>query len=267
MTPTVLTFEPHPAEVLRPGTDPRLITLIEERLELLAGAGVQQVGILDLAGIKDLPPGEFVKRVLLERLDMGRLVVGPDFRFGRDRSGDVTLLEAMAGEIGFAVQTIELVGDTSGVLSSSRIRDLIESGDPVAAAAAMGSRFTITNEVVRGESRGSLIGFPTANLRPPPRKVVPGAGVYAAFARVLGSVHPAAVSVGVRPTFGGGELLIEAYLLDFEADIYGEQLTLELVEYLRPELRFERVEDLVVKMGEDVIRSRAALESAHPGVS
>lgn len=263
---TVLTFEPHPVEVLKPGTNPRLITLIDERLELLARAGVDQVGILDLAEIKSLAPDEFVESVLVGTLNMGRLVVGHDFRFGRDRSGNVALLERLARAHRFALETIGLVSDSHGPVSSSRIRDLIESGNPRQAAAGMGSRFTVTSQVVRGESRGALIGFPTANLIPPERKVIPGSGIYAAFARVGGSVHPAAVSVGVRPTFGPGELLIEAYLLDFQQDIYGEDLTVELVDYLRPELRFDTVGELVERMREDVAESRLALASTTPSM-
>lgn len=262
MVPTVLTFEPHPVEVLRPGTPPRLITTIEERIELLDAAGVERVGVLDLTEIKELPPEEFVEDVLVDRLDTGHLVVGDDFRFGRDRSGDVELLEALGSRLGFNTESIELINEGEKTVSSSRIRRLIEAGDVSEAAHLLGTPFRITNTVVDGDKRGSDIGFPTANLRPPDRKVIPATGIYACFVLVGDRRYDAAVSVGVRPTFGGGELLIEAFILDFEGNIYGEQITVEFVEYTRPELAFDGVDELVDQMNEDVSGVRAILEAA-----
>ncbi|MFP3882166.1 MAG: bifunctional riboflavin kinase/FAD synthetase [Actinomycetota bacterium] len=262
MVPTVLTFEPHPVEVLQPGTPPRLITTIDERIELLDAAGVERVGVLDLAEIKELPPEEFVQSVLLERLDTGHLVVGDDFRFGRDRSGDVELLKTLGTRLGFNTVSIELIDEGEEAVSSSRIRRLIEAGRVSQAAHLLGSLFRITNTVVDGDKRGSDIGFPTANLRPPDRKVIPATGIYACFVLVGDRRYDAAVSVGVRPTFGGGELLIEAFILDFEGNLYGEQITVEFVEYTRPELAFDGVDELVDQMNEDVSRVRAILETA-----
>jgi riboflavin kinase/FMN adenylyltransferase len=259
LVPTVLTFDPHPVEVFRPGTPPRLITTIEERIRLLESVGVEQVGVLDLHEIKDLEPAAFVVEVMVEKLNVGKVVVGPDFRFGRDRLGDSDLLREMGEDLGFVVSEIEFVGDHDAVMASSRIRELIESGEVAAAADALGTRFTMANTVVTGDRRGREIGFPTANLIPPERKVVPRIGVYAAFAEVRGQVRQAAVNVGVRPTFGGGDLLVEAFILDFDDEIYGEQLNIEFVEYLRPELKFDRVDDLVTKMKEDVARCRQVL--------
>ena len=263
---TVLTFDPHPIEVLRPGTDPRLITLIEERIELLQTVGVDQVGVLHLAEIKDLEAEEFVEAALVEKLAVKQMVVGHDFRFGRDRTGDVDLLDKLSRRHGYTLEVIEHVTDEEGPISSSRIRSLIEAGAVTEAEAGLGSRFRVSNRVVAGARRGAGIGFPTANMRPPGRKVRPGIGVYAAFARLDQTVHQAAVSVGVRPTFGAGELLIEAYLLDFDQDIYGERLTVELVDYLRPEFRFDTVEELVEAMDSDVEQSRAVLSTTVPSM-
>lgn len=262
MTRTALTFDPHPVEVLRPGTPPRLITTIEERVELLDSAGVECVGVLDLAEIKEQSPREFVERVLVERLGVGQLVVGVDFRFGKDRSGDVQMLARLGREIGFEVETLDLITDDLLVISSSRIRDLIETGEVAIASTLLETWFTVTNTVIDGDKRGRDIGFPTANIRPPLRKVVPGTGVYSCFASVGGARHDAAVNVGYRPTFGGGELLIEAHILDFDHEIYGDDLTLEFVEYTRPELKFSGVEELVAQMEKDVARSRLVLEQA-----
>lgn len=263
---TVLTFEPHPVEVLRPGTDPRLITTIEERIALLEDAGMGCVGVLDLAEIKEQSPQEFVVEVLVRRFSVAHLVVGADFRFGKDRVGDVDLLVDMGNELGYRVDIIELLEVVGAPVSSSRIRTLVEEGDMVEAAELLGSRFTLSGEVVDGDKRGRGIGYPTANVRPPPRKLIPGRGVYACFATIDGSTHQAAVNVGVRPTFGGDELLVEAYILDFDADIYGHELTLEFVQYLRPEKVFAGVDDLVERMGVDVEQARAILDVTRPGI-
>lgn len=263
---TVLTFEPHPVEVLRPGTPARLITTVDERVELLEGAGVSQVGILDLAEIKDLDPEEFVEEVLLDRLRLRHLVLGPDFRFGRDRSGDVALLRELGRHHEFEVETIEIVSDRDGPISSSRIRKLIEAGHVAEAALDLGSRFRVTAPVIPGDKRGAAIGYPTANMAPPARKVIPAPGVYAAFAHVKGRRERAAVNVGHRPTFGGGDLLIEAFIIDFDESLYGEKITVEFVERLRDEVEFSNVDDLVEKMAEDVAETERILESTSANV-
>lgn len=261
MTRTVMTFDPHPLEVLRPGSHPRLISTIDERIALLATHGVEQVAILDLAEVKDLAPEVFVDEVLVGALAIGELVVGEDFRFGKDRAGDIHLLRARGAERGFQVDVIELVEDAQGAVSSSRIRSMIESGQLAQAAEALGSRYAITAPVVEGDARGRQIGYPTANLVPPDRKVIPADGIYAALVMVDGQAHQAAVNVGVRPTFGGGKRLIEAYILDFEGDLYGREITVEFVDYVRPELTFDEVDDLVETMARDVARTREILDT------
>lgn len=266
MTRTVLTFDPHPVEVLRPGTPPRLITTIDERVELLGGADVDIVGVLDLVEIKEQAPEVFVEGVLVDKLQVRHLVVGEDFRFGRDRSGDVGLLASLGSRHGFEVEPITLVDDEDGPISSSRIRRLIEAGLVAPAATLLGSWFTITNTVVDGDKRGREIGFPTANIRPPERKVVPGSGVYSCFATIEGRRLDSAVNVGVRPTFGGGELLIEAHVLDFSEDVYGKPMTLDFVDYTRPELQFPGVDELVARMDQDVAHTRKVLEGARSGI-
>ncbi len=259
--PTVLTFDPHPAEVLSPGTHPRLITTLDERLDLLADAGVELVGVLDLAEIRYLRPEEFVGQVLEQRLTMAAMVIGTDFQFGKDRSGDVGFLLHSGVRNGFQVDVVELRA-VDGVVSSSGIRALIEVGDMSVAAVLLGSRYRLSNVVVDGDKRGRGIGFPTANLEPPERKVIPSRGVYAAFALLRGARHLAAVNVGVRPTFDGSDLVVEAYLLDFNDDCYGETMTLEFVERLRPELKFAEVSELVEQMRVDVEMVRDVLDPA-----
>ncbi|MGH8916359.1 MAG: bifunctional riboflavin kinase/FAD synthetase [Acidimicrobiia bacterium] len=258
---TVLTFDPHPAVVLSPGFEPRLITTIDERLALLEQAGVDTVGVLDLAEVRRYPPERFVSEVLLAKLGVRSLVVGADFHFGRDRAGDVAYLRKAGERHGFEVLVVDLV-ESAGVVSSTRIRRLIEAGDVSGAAALLGTRFRLSNDVVDGDKRGRLLGFPTANLRPPPGKVIPGNGVYAAFVEIGHQDRPSAVNVGVRPTFGASELLIEAYVLDFDGDLYGRELTVEFVEKLRPELEFDDIDDLVEQMTDDVARARLILDSS-----
>ena len=262
MIRTVLTFDPHPIEVLRPGTHPRLLTTLSERVELLGSAGVECVGVLDLSAIKELSPQAFVSEVLVSKLQVGHLVVGEDFRFGKDRSGDVSLLASLGAEMSFDVETIPILQRGSQAVSSSRIRHLVEQGDVGEAARLLGSRFTVRGTVVDGDKRGREIGFPTANLRPPAQKVIPASGVYAGMAVVAGKSHQAAINVGVRPTFGGGELLVEAFILDFEGDLYGQEIAIEFVERLRPELAFDDVSQLVEAMHEDVARARSILGRA-----
>ena len=268
MRRTVLTFEPHPIEVLRPGTHPRLITTLEERTGLLHSLGVDRVVALDLGTIKDLAPADFVSRHLVDEMDVGHLVVGSDFRFGRDRAGDIELLRRLATEGGWKVEAIDLVADEEAAISSSRVRSLIEGGEIIRATSMLGSHFVVTGEVVHGDKRGREIGFPTANMRPPERKVIPATGVYACFATVGGTTHQAAVNVGYRPTFDGTELLVEAYILDFDEEIYGETIAVHFVQRLRPELKFESVESLVGAMTGDVARAREVLEAtAAPNMS
>jgi len=263
---TVLTFDPHPIEVLRPGTPPRLITTLDERLVLLEAAGVGLSGVLDLTEVRELDPKVFIKGLLVDKLSATSLTVGSDFRFGKDRAGDVALLEDQGREYGYEVDAIDLVTDLGEPISSSRIRALIESGDVAGAAALLGSRYRISNEVVHGDKRGQGMGFPTANLLPPERKVIPGSGVYAAIGYLDGAAHMAAVNVGIRPTFGGGKLLIEAFLIDHDSDLYGRRVTIEFVRKLRPELEFDGVEALVARMREDVEESRQILGKLDPFV-
>ena len=266
MTRTVLTFDPHHAEVLHPGSHPRLITTVEERIAIFGSLGVEQVGILDLHEIKELSPEAFVTELLIGRLAMGHLVVGEDFRFGHQREGDVALLRELGQSLGFEVESIGLVRDGEGKLSSSRIRMLIEEGRIEEAAESMGRRYRLTGTVVTGDHRGRDLGFPTANLAPPERKVIPGPGVYAGFVLLGEEVHQAAINVGTRPTFGEGELIVEAYLLDFDGDLYGEELGVEFVRYLRPELAFDSIDQLVGTMKDDVEETRRILASTRPDV-
>lgn len=259
-THAVITFDPHPVEVLAPGTSPRLITTIDERLELLEDLGAELVAVLNLAEVREFHPQQFVAEILEGKLAVSTLTVGVDFQFGKDRAGDVGFLTEAGERCGFDVDVVGMVAEGGQTVSSSRIRSLIEVGSVSDAAALLGSRYRVTGPVVDGDKRGRDIGYPTANLKPVARKVTPGNGVYATVTRVNGTAHMSATNVGTRPTFGGGERLIETHILDFDGDIYGEEITVEFVERLRPELEFKSVGELLEHMEDDVERSRKILD-------
>jgi riboflavin kinase / FMN adenylyltransferase len=241
---TVVTFEPHPRLVL--GYEVRLLSTLERRLELLAELGPDETLVVEFTPeLSQLEAQEFVAQVL-EPIGTRIVIAGEDFRFGRGRAGDIDLLR----RLGLDVRAVSLV---EGV-SSSRIRELLADGEVVTAAKLLGRPHEIEGTVVSGDQRGGTLGFPTANLMPAPHLLVPAYGIYAGSA--LG--RRAAVSVGVNPHYGGAERRIEAFLLDFEGDLYGRRVRLELWERLRDERSFGSEEELVAQIAHDVEAARAA---------
>lgn len=255
----VLTFDPHPVEVLAPERAPELLMTLSRRVELLTALGVDWVGILDLRQIRTMDPESFVTQVLVGRANARTVSVGDDFRFGFDRRGDVGLLTRAGEQAGFSVAPVHLVTDSGGVISSSRVRDLVTKGEVAEAARLLGRPHRLGGEVVAGDARGRDLGYPTANLRPEPGIVAPADGIYAV--RVEGGARgPGVASLGVRPTFGaGGERLLEVHLFDFAGDLYGERLEVEFMERLRGEKRFDSVEALIEQMDRDVAAARRRL--------
>jgi len=241
---TVITFDPHPRIVL--GYEIQLISSLARRLELLEQAGVEETLVLEFTvEVARLEPEEFVERIL-GPLGARAVVAAESFRFGRRRRGDVALLR----ELGLDVLDVPSV---EGV-SSSRIRDLLREGDVVAAAALLGRPAEVEGTVVAGDQRGGTLGFPTANLAVDPALLVPAYGIYAGFA--LGT--RAAISIGVNPHYGGTDRRIEAFLLDFEGDLYGDDVRVELWQRLRDERAFESEEELVAQIARDVEETRGA---------
>jgi riboflavin kinase/FMN adenylyltransferase len=241
---TVVTFEPHPRLVL--GYEVQLLATWDRRVELLAELGPDEVLAVEFTPeVSRLPPEEFVARVL-EPIGTRLVFAGEDFRFGSGRRGDLDLLR----RLGFDVRPVPLV---AGV-SSSRIRELALTGDVTEAARLLGRPFELSGTVVTGDQRGGTLGFPTANLAPDPHLLVPAYGIYAGAA--LGT--RAAVSIGVNPHYGGSERRVEAFLLDWEGDLYGRRLRLELWEHLRDERAFANEDELVVQIARDVEAARAA---------
>jgi riboflavin kinase/FMN adenylyltransferase len=254
---TVLTFDPHPREVIAPDAAPKLLTSLEHKTELIAALGVEELVVIHFdRAFSSLTATEFVDQVLVERLGATEVSVGENFRFGHRAGGDASLL---AADGRFAARVAPLVEFEGEIVSSSHIRGLIAAGEVEPAGRFLGAPFQLRGEVVGGDRRGRELGFPTANLVPDERYVYPGHGVYACMAEVRGERCAAAVSIGVRPTFATGRgMLVEAYLLDFGADIYGAELHLDFLQRLRGEKRFETVEALVEQMHADVEQTRAA---------
>ena len=248
---TVLTFDPHPVSVVAPQAAPRLLTTLERKTALLEAEGVEELVVIPFdREFAAQDAHAFIDEVLVSRLSAERVAVGENFRFGHRAQGDTELLRADGR---FEVHVEPLLEVDGEVVSSSHIRGLVLGGAVEYAGHLLGSPFAMSGEVVHGDKRGRELGFPTANLVPPEGYVVPGHGVYAARA----NGHAAAVNVGVRPQFetGRGEL-IEAFLIDFDSDIYGQQLTIEFLKRLRGERRFSSVEALVEQMGADVEDAR-----------
>lgn len=249
---TVLTFDPHPLSVIHPEATPKLVMPFAIKRDLIAGLGVEELVVIPFdREFASRSAEEFVEAELIGRLGAGGVSVGENFRFGKGARGTPEFLaERLETRV---VPLVEADGET---VSSSHIRGLVAAGEVKKASHFLGGPFLLEGEVVQGDKRGRDLGMPTANIVPDDTLVTPGHGVYAAWAHG----HPAAVNVGVRPTFETGRgLLVEAYLLDFEGDLYGETLRIAFMERMRGEKRFESVEALVAQMNRDVERARATL--------
>jgi riboflavin kinase/FMN adenylyltransferase len=257
---SVLTFEPHPVSVVAPQHTPKLLTTLERKAELIEGLGVQELIVIPFdANFASRTAAEFIDDVLVGALGATRVAIGENFRFGHKAQGDPRLLAADRRFTTVVHPLLEVDGE---IVSSSHIRGLVLAGEVGPAADFLGSPFQLRGEVVHGDQRGRELGFPTANLVPEETLACPGHGVYACLAyedpaRPPAHPRPAAVSIGVRPTFqtGRGEL-IEAYILDFDGDLYGRELRLDFLQRLRGERRFESAEALIEQMHSDVASTR-----------
>jgi riboflavin kinase/FMN adenylyltransferase len=268
----VVTFDRHPATVVRPDSAPRLLCDLEQKLELLADAGVDTTYVVHFDEVRAKESAEdFVREVLVGCLSTRAVVVGEDFHFGHQRGGNVALLRTMGAELGFVVDGLALVasdgtpaGDAANV-SSTAIRKLLDDGDVRGASVLLGRPHEVRGAVEHGDKRGRELGFPTANLQLPAEIALPADGIYAGWLqRADGTVHATAMSLGHRPTFyerPQGAPLLECHLLDFAGDLYGEAVRVRFVERLRGEVRFEGVEALVAQMAADVEQTRALLQS------
>jgi len=262
-TSVVLTFYPHPDVVIRGQTGRYYLTSPQERAALLGDLGVDVVITHPFdEDVRRIRAADFVD-LLCARLNLSALWVGADFAMGYRREGNVAFLREQGAQKGFAVEAVSLMLEDGGqAISSSRIREALQRGDVAQAGAWLGRAYALSGPVVHGDHRGRTIGFPTANIEVWDKRVLPAYGVYACRAVIGEQRHMAVTNLGVRPTFSGARLTIEAYLLDFDRDIYGQTLTLEFVERLREERRFNGVEALVAQIGRDVEAGRAVLAGA-----
>jgi riboflavin kinase / FMN adenylyltransferase len=250
------TFDPHPLEVLQPERAPRPITSLDERLALIGESGIDTVVVLAFSrGFAAIEPEAFVKDVLLERFRAREIVVGYNHRFGRGARGDARLLEALAERSGFRAHVVPPKTVQGAVVSSSEIRAALSRGDVTTAARDLGRPYAIEGRVASGAGRGRTLGFPTANIASD-LAVLVARGVYWGRVHVGGGAHSAVVNVGVRPTFGETTLAVEAHLLDFKDDIYGQSVRLEFLDRLRDEMRFPSVEELKAQVARDIAAAR-----------
>lgn len=257
----VLTFDPHPREVLQPGAHPPILTGLKRKAELLDECGVDALCVVPFTRtFAEVSPQAFVHEILIEHLHPTKVNVGANFTFGHKAAGNVQLLAELGQQYGFEVESIGLVIEGGHQISSTYIRSCVAAGEVAEAAAALGRPHRIEGLVVRGDMRGRGIGFPTANLRPPMYTAIPGDGVYAGWLYVRGEARAAAISVGTNPTYSGQERRVESYLLDFEGDLYGEQVQVDFIERIRPMVAFADPADLIPAIEEDVQRTREVLD-------
>ena len=255
----LITFYPHPSAVLQSKRRARYLTTPGEKAVLLEGSGLDwMVVILFTPEVANTSPAAFVK-LLHERLGMRVLWIGPDFALGRERAGDRATLQELGQQIGFDVHEVPYLTSGESKVSSSHIRTLVKHGCVEEAARLLGRYYRLPGEVVHGAQRGRGLGYPTANLAIQPDRVIPANGIYVTFACVGSTRYGSVSNVGVRPTFDNGDPSVEAYLLDYDGDLYGRDLLLEFVARLRPEKRFTDVAALVEQIDRDVLQARAVL--------
>ncbi|HEX2420148.1 MAG TPA: bifunctional riboflavin kinase/FAD synthetase [Acidimicrobiia bacterium] len=265
LDPAVLTFDPHPLAILAPDRAPKMLTDIDQRLEQFRRLGVRVAGILNFPDIRDFSAGDFCQRVLAGALAARRVVIGADFRFGRDRGGDAGFLAAAGPGLGLEVEIVDMVAADRDVVSSTRIRQALEAGQVEDATRMLARPFELKGVVEVGDRRGMQIGFPTANLAIPEGLLIPANGVYAAWAMIGEEPYRSVVNIGVRPTFEGVNRRVEAHLLNWEGDLYGAPLALRFLSRIRDERRFEGVEALVRQISADVEAASQTFEDAKVG--
>jgi len=261
----VVTFDPHPDEVVRPGSHPPLLCTLRRRVQLMSELGADAVCVLPFTlEFSQLSPDEFVRTVLAERLHARHVVVGDNFRFGHRAAGDVALLAELGEKYDFIAEGVALLTEDGVRISSSLIRDRLTAGDVAGAAGGLGRPHRVEGVVVRGAQRGRTFGIPTANLETPPYMAIPADGVYAGWLATLDETGleaqrwPAAISVGTNPTFDGQHRVVEAYTLDRDdLDLYGAHVAVDFAARIRGMARFDSVDELIAQMRIDIDEARA----------
>lgn len=262
LVPTVVTFDRHPLEVVAPGREPKLLSSVEERAALFGALGIEAVVILSFDDtLRGLPAEQFVSDILAAKLRARRIIIGANFRFGKDQAGTIQTLNDLSPMYDYETTIFALQMDDDQIVSSSLIRRHVADGQVERAATELDRAYALSGVVGRGAGRGKGLGFPTANVTVDPRMLVPRVGVYAGWAVTeSGQRVPMAVNIGFNPTFEDRtEPVIEAFLLDYDADLYGQHLRLEFLHRLRDEAKFESAEALVAQIDDDVVRTRDLL--------
>lgn len=263
-TAVVLTFDPHPVKILAPRVDLRFLTSGEEKLARFEEAGIDEVVLLEFnEAFSALSPEAFAEQVLSRGLQLKEIFVGQHFAFGHKRAGKIADLIALGGRFGFVVHPLSPVVVDGGVVSSTRIRQLIQAGNVSQAAILLGRQYAMTGVVSTGAQRGQGLGWPTANLRLPPDRVIPPDGVYATVTVLNRQRYDSVAYIGTRPTFDSGERLLEVYLLDGAHDLYGQMIAVEFIERVRGDIRFDGGEALSRQIAFDVESARTMLRRHH----
>ncbi|NNH74984.1 bifunctional riboflavin kinase/FAD synthetase [Nocardia uniformis] len=261
--PSVLmTFDPHPMEVVRPGSHPAQLSTLDRRAELVAELGIDVFCVMPFTQeFMKLTPERYVQELLVDKLHVTEVVVGDNFTFGKQAAGTVDTMRELGKQYGFEVDGVTLLGEHAVTFSSTYIRSCVVAGDMAAAAEALGRPHRVEGVVVHGDGRGKGLGFPTANVAPPIHAAIPADGVYAGWFTVLGEsdTRMAAISVGTNPTFDGRNRTVEPHILDFDGDLYGKRVAVDFIEQLRGMRKFDSIEDLVEAIGRDVKQAREVL--------
>ena len=248
----LLTFWPHPRKVFNPNDDLKLLNTIDEKTYLLQKNGIQHLFLKEFdESFRNLTGGEFVKQILVEKLKVKYLIIGYDHTFGKNKSGDFALLEKMAPECGFELEQVQAVDFGKAPISSTQIRNALAEGNVVAANELLGYVYSVSGVVVGGKQIGRSIGYPTANIQVDSMKLLPKKGAYIVEVFVEGERYKGMLSVGTNPTVGGSALSVEVYILDFDADIYGKEISVNFREFLHDEIKFENLEKLIERLDED----------------
>ncbi|MCA9470790.1 MAG: bifunctional riboflavin kinase/FAD synthetase [Nitrospirales bacterium] len=260
-TSMVLTFDPHPASVLCPGVSLQYLTLNAEKFDFFERLGIKELVILEFTRqLASLTPEEFVKTILRDGLGIREVLVGQNFVFGTKRSGDIHDLERLGSEANFQVHSVPPVQIEGEIVSSTRIRKLLQAGHVKMAAQCLGRPYSLAGPVIHGEQRGGKLGWPTANLRMAQQRVVPADGIYATMAYVAGEWWPSIAYIGSRPTFSGGERMLEVHLFDQTRSLYGQHVQVNFIEFIRGDQQFSDVERLLQQMERDGAQARRLLQ-------
>ncbi|MDR2228236.1 MAG: bifunctional riboflavin kinase/FAD synthetase [Flavobacteriaceae bacterium] len=248
----LLTFWPHPRKVLQPEVEIKLLNTLEEKLQLLERFGIQKIFLQEFNDdFRNLSGEDFVKQILLDKLHMKHIVIGYDHHFGKNKSGNFELLEKMASENNFVVEETKAVLVNELAVSSTKIRNALSEGDIITANEFLGYHYPVSGTVVGGKKIGRTIGYPTANIDVDPIKLLPKNGAYIVDVELNGQMHKGMLSIGTNPTVNGTKKTTEVYILDFDQDIYGENITVYFRDYLHDEIKFESLEKLIERLDED----------------